>query len=125
MFRDSKISYLFLFFFASAIFLLHYLIAGQAVYGDGVGYYAHLHSWYFDHDFNYTNEYKHIYTPENNNNPKPLVSPVIQIVGITPDGRAENLYSTGVAILLFPFYTAADGVAIIGNSIGIPLARTG
>src|SRR5260221_437169 len=32
-------------------FLLHYAVAGQAVYGDGIDYWVYLHSWYFDNFF--------------------------------------------------------------------------
>lgn len=104
----QRLLYLLLFVFGAAIFLVHYAVAGQAVYGDGIGYFAHLHSWFIDHDFNYTNEYKHIYNAQNNNASRPLVSQSIQIVSTTPSGRAENYFSPGPAILLSPFYVLAN-----------------
>lgn len=102
-----RLLYLALFIFAAAVFLVHYFVAGQAVYGDGIGYYAHLHSWVIDHDFDYTDEYEHHYSPENNNAQHPTSAPVVQIVSTTASGKAENKYSPGVAILLLPFYLAA------------------
>ncbi|HYD35199.1 MAG TPA: hypothetical protein VD999_03985 [Vitreimonas sp.] len=108
-----------------AIFLVHYLVSGQAVYGDGIGYYAHLHTWVIDRDFDHTNEYKHIYTPVNNNALTPTVSPVIQIVATTQDGRAENHYSPGVALLLLPFYITGHLVAQLLVLGGISVSVTG
>lgn len=121
----SQRFYGFLWVFAVSIFLLHYLVAGQAVYGDGIGYYAHLHSWYFDQDWNYTNEYQHIYSPENNNREEPLQSPTIQIVKTTISGVAENHYSPGIAVLLLPFYVVADILVRLAQFVSLPVAANG
>jgi hypothetical protein len=110
---------------AVAIFLLHYVVTGQAVYGDGIGYYAHLHSWYFDQDWNYTNEYQHVYNPENNNRLDPVTSPTVQIVQTTAEGRAENHYSPGPALLLLPAYVVADVTAGIWQLVTPTNARNG
>lgn len=107
--------YLGLFILGCGVFLLHYFFTGQAVYGDGIGYYAHLHSWVIDRDWDYTNEYQHNYTPENNNSTKPTSSPSVQIVATRKDGKAENFYGPGVAILLLPFYLFAH---LIKNGTG-------
>ncbi|PIR59937.1 MAG: hypothetical protein COU67_04100 [Candidatus Pacebacteria bacterium CG10_big_fil_rev_8_21_14_0_10_44_54] len=114
---------LFLAFFS--IFLAHYFVSGQAVYGDGIGYYAYLHSWYFDADADFTNEYKHIYNQENNNSQDPQTAEVVQIVGTNATGQALNHFSPGMAILLLPFYVLADGIVIIANVLRASLARSG
>ncbi|NCN82748.1 MAG: hypothetical protein GW947_02160 [Candidatus Pacebacteria bacterium] len=108
-----------------SIFSIHYFVSGQAVYGDGIGYYAYLHSWYFDADNDFTNEYRHIYNHENNNSQRPLSSPIVQIVGTNSQGKALNHFSPGTALLLLPFYALADGVVVVANFFGASLARTG
>jgi hypothetical protein len=108
-----------------SIFLVHYALSGKAVYGDGVGYYAHLHEWTFDNDWNYTNEYKHIYSPENNNADNPQSVDVVQIVGVTKNGRAANHFFPGTALLLLPYYLLADGVVQLLSWIGVHIPRNG
>ncbi len=111
-----------LFFLGS--FFFHYIVTGQAVYGDGVGYYAYLHSWYFDHDWDSTNEYKHIYTPENNNALQPHSAAEVQIVHTTQSGRALNHFSPGTAVLLLPWYVLADVIVqLLPDSLQV--ARSG
>lgn len=109
----TRFLYPVLFLFAVSIFLVHYFLSGQAVYGDGIGYYAHLRSWVIDGDWNYTNEYKHLYSHENNNSTEPLSADSVQIVATTADGKAENHYSPGVALLLLPFYISAQLISHI------------
>jgi hypothetical protein len=120
-----KYWYLGLFLLAVVIFLGHYAISGQAVYGDGIGYYSHLHSWVIDGDWNYTNEYKHIYDAEHNNVDTGVESPVVQIVSTTIDGKAENFYGTGVAVLLLPFYLLAHFVSLVLNVFGVGVSTQG
>lgn len=115
---------LFIAVFFLGSFLFHYLITGQAVYGDGVGYYAYLHSWYFDHDWDSTNEYTHIYTPENNNALHPQSAPQVQIVHTTEGGKALNHFSPGTAVLLLPWYIVADGIVLLLPD-SLQVARTG
>jgi hypothetical protein len=110
---------------AMSVFLIHYAVSGQAVYGDGIGYFAHLHTWVIDRDFDHTNEYKHIYNHTNNNAQVPLVSPVVQIVATTKAGKAENHYSPGVALLLIPAYGVAHGLSLAAQSLGWPVSSTG
>lgn len=110
--------YLGLFLFAVLVFLVHYAVSGQAVYGDGIGYYSHLHSWVIDGDWDYTNEYRHIYDSQHNNIDTGIESPVVQIVGTTETGKAENFYGTGVAVLLLPFYLLAHLISNLANLFG-------
>jgi hypothetical protein len=111
--------------FGFGIFLGHYALAGQAVYGDGIGYFAHLHSWVFDRDLNFTNEFRHIYSPENNNSPNPISAPDVLFVNTLPDQSAANYYNPGMAMLLLPFYIAADLIANFGNLAGLPFQQNG
>jgi hypothetical protein len=113
--KIRKYLYLGLFLFAVVIFLIHYAVSGQAVYGDGIGYYSHLHSFVIDGDFDYTNEYKHIYDHEHNNLTVDSLAPVVQIVSTMENGKAENFYSTGVAVLLLPFYLLAHLITLVLN----------
>jgi hypothetical protein len=102
-----------LFFLLLALFFGHYAVSGQAVYGDGIGYYAHLHTWVIDGDFDFTSEYTHLYNPLNNNAVAPVQVDDVQIVATRPDGTAENHYSPGPAVLLLPWYALAHGLALL------------
>jgi len=117
--------YLGLFAFAVTIFLIHYVVSGQAVYGDGIGYYAHLHSWVIDGDWDYTNEYKHIYDHEHNNANTGVESSNVQIVSVAKNGKAENFYGTGVALILLPFYLLAHLLSVVANYLGANLSVEG
>ncbi|MDQ3008520.1 MAG: hypothetical protein M3Q81_02900 [bacterium] len=117
--------YYMVFIGATALFLLHYLIVGQAVYGDGIGYYAHLHSWVIDADWDATNEYKHLYQVENNNAMVPLSADTVPIVSSDQDGRALNPYSPVVAVLLLPFYLLAHLITQVLNLAGVAISTTG
>ncbi len=57
----TKIIFFIFFPLLSFAFLLHYWIVGQAVYGDGIYYYAYTRSLYKDHDLNFSNEFSHSY----------------------------------------------------------------
>ena len=107
-----------LFILASSIFLIHYFFSGEAVYGDGIDYWVHLRSIYFDHDLDFTNEYKHIFSPENNNSNNEIVSPFVLKTSLTSTGKADNPHTGGTASLLWPFFGAAD-VAILAGLNGI------
>lgn len=121
----GKLVYGGLFLFCVTIFVVHFAISGQAVYGDGIGYYSHLHSWVIDGDWDYTNEYKHIYDHEHNNAVLDSQVPVVQIVGTSKDGRAENFYGTGVAVLLLPFYILAHVFSLLLNLLGAGVSTQG
>lgn len=123
--KINSVFFLTLFICLVSVFLLHYAITGKAVYGDGIGYYAHLHDWVFDNDWNYTNEYKHIYSSENNNAVLPQSVDDVQIVAVTAGGKAANHFFPGTAVLLLPFYWLADVVTRVLISFGASMARNG
>lgn len=56
-----------IFLILSFIFLLHYAIVGQAVYGDGKFYWAYLRSAWKDHNLDLRNELNREYSPMANN----------------------------------------------------------
>lgn len=125
IFNNSRSYFSVLYLALLSIFILHYFVSGQAVYGDGIGYYSYLHSWYFDADANFTNEYKHIYNYENNNSLSPIDSNSVQIVGSNSKGDALNHFSPGMAILLLPFYVLADASTNLANFFGASLPQNG
>lgn len=103
--------YIFIFLFAGGGFLAHYLLAGEAVYGDGIDYWSHLHSWRFGKIFDYDSEYKHVYSPENNNLIYSLSAPVPLKTRITSLEKTDNPHPPGTAVLLLPWYVWADELA--------------
>ncbi len=109
----------------SLIFLIHYRFTGQAVYGDGIDYWAYLHSVYFDKDLDFSNEYRHIYNPTNNNSRIETLYETIHKTWKTDKGLTDNLHPPGTAILLAPFYILSDHVVRVLNFFGAHLARNG
>jgi len=107
--------YTLLFIFASIIFLGHFLFSGQAIYGDGIDYWAYLPSIYFDHDIDFQNEYRHVYNPENNNSYNPEKAPEIQKTRYTSIGKTDNPHPPGTAIVWFPAFVSADAISAIFN----------
>lgn len=109
----AKSLYFWLFLFAAFVFLTHYLIAGQAIYGDGIDYWAYLPSLYYDHDLDFTDQYTHIYNPQNNNVTVPLRAPQIQKTSRTLIGRVDNPHPPGTALVWLPAFAAADALSLI------------
>ena len=117
--------YLFIYLFLSLIFLGHYFIAGQAVYGDGIDYWSYLHTWYFDKNTDFTNEYKHLYRPEFNNAHPEAFSSVIQKTKITEKGFTDNIHPPGTSIFMFPFYVLAHFINSLLNMWGLGWLNNG
>lgn len=114
-----------IFLLSIVIFLAHYVIAGQAVYGDGIDYWAYLHTIYFDHDLNFSDEFRHMYGPQWNNTLPETMSPVPLKTEITRAGNVDDVHPFGMALLLFPFFILADGIVLIVNFFGLHLVRNG
>ena len=83
--------YVLLYVFAILIFLLHFSFSGQAIYGDGIDYWAYLPTIYFDHDLDFKNQFRHIYSPVNNNKVSPEVASQIMKTNFTSIGKYEGL----------------------------------
>ena len=107
--------YFLLYLLAASIFLGHYVVSGHAVYGDGIDYWAYLHSWYFDRDINFENEFKHNYSPKSNNMAIEVAFDEIVKSDITVTGKVNNFHPPGTALILFPAYVLADWIAPIKN----------
>lgn len=105
--------------------MTHFAVARQAVYGDGIDYWSYLHSWYFDHDLNFENEFRHMWSPEGNNNLSIPAANDIQKTIRTPLHKVDNIHPFGMPLLLFPFFVIADSLVAGFNSIGIELPRNG
>lgn len=105
--------YFFFYILAAFIFLGHYAFSGQAVYGDGIDYWAYLPSIYFDQDVNFENQYRHTYNPENNNSENPTSAPEIQKTRATSIGKTDNPHPPGTALLWFPAFILADFISLI------------
>ncbi len=117
--------YLLIFIFLAAVFLGHYAFSGQAVYGDGIDYWAYLHSWYFDHDTNFNNEYRHQYDPKDNNSGGFYLTPHVQKTRINQNGTTDNIHPAGTSLFLLPFYILADLLVRLANIFGWQLAANG
>ena len=97
------------------VFVFHYAFSGQAVYGDGIDYWAYLPSVYFDRDVDFENEYKHIYSPENNNSFNPQKAPAVQKTSISSLGKTVNPHPPGAAVVWFPAFVFADIISFLFN----------
>lgn len=113
----GKKKYIALYIFSSLVFLSHYVFSGQAVYGDGIDYWAYLPSLYFDRNIDFENEYRHLYSGENNNSYLPSLAPVAQKTRITTVGRVDNPHPPGAAIIWLPAFALADMLSFV---LGLP-----
>ena len=93
-----------IFIVLSCIFLLHYKIVGQAVYGDGRFYWAYLRSAVKDHDLDLRNELNREYSPKANNTLQEKPFEKKQIF---------NWFPIGASISWLPSFGIADGLANI------------
>ena len=98
---------------AGLIFLSHYTFSGHAIYGDGIDYWAYLPSVYFDHDIDFSNQYKHYFEPVNNNLDNPGSTLVVMKTAVTDIGKTDNVHPPGTAIVWSPAFIAADIAAVI------------
>jgi len=97
------ISFIFIFF---SVFQYDYY--PLAIEADGVGYFAYLHSMYFDHDLRFKNEYRELHAArygvygwisEKGKELYPMLHRT---------KRQPNAFSIGPSLLWYPFYTLAD-----------------
>ena len=109
--------YFLLYLLATGVFLGHYAVSGHAVYGDGIDYWAYLHSWYFDQDSDFNNEYRHNYSPLYNNNFPDYESHEVVKTDITVTGKTNNFHPPGTAVILFPAYVVADFVSELSGTL--------
>lgn len=105
--------YIGLYLFLCLIFLIHFAFAGHAVYGDGNNYWAYLHTWRFDGNYDFTNEFRHVFFPDTNNAPVDIPAPEVLKTGITAAGKTDNNHTAGSSLFFLPWYLLADILARI------------
>ena len=96
---------------STLIFLAHYLIVGNGIWGDGRYYYAFTRSWVIDKDIDFSNER--------------LVDPFYFDDIPTPIGRVGNKYSIGTPILWLPSFIAAHAISLIAHLINPKILADG
>lgn len=123
MTSNKKIVFAAILIFFPLIFLLRYLIIGQAVYGDGIYYYAYTRSLVKDRDLHFENEFEHRYGPDTNNNI--LEIEPSEFSPDTPTNHVSNKYPIGAGLLWIPAFSAAEIVANIINQFDNSFPNTG
>jgi len=83
--------FILVFLSAGFIFLVHYWVVGNAIWGDGQYYYAYVHSLVIDGDLNFQNEMAHFGLP----------------VVTTQTGLVANKFAVGPALFWLPFFLLA------------------
>lgn len=130
----------FIFIVLSFIFLLHFYVVGQAVYGDGIYYWSYTRSLIKNHNLDLRNEKNHNFSPKHNNilekenySGKPVESwfpvgvslswlPVFAVIDSAanvihhynpafPNNGYSNIYQISIGLLNIVFITA--GVTIL------------
>ncbi len=95
------------------IFLCHYFIVGQAVYGDGIYYYSYVRSLVVDKDLDFRNEFNHHYNWKNNNSLKEDGGD--NYVQRTKTGYFPNKYNIGAPLTWIPTFLIAYILSFIVN----------
>lgn len=111
----------FLFPLLVLIFLLHYALVGQAVYGDGIYYWSFARSVFIDHDINVGNEILHYYDHQFNNSNKEIVYPKQLVESRNKDYKLP----IGVSVAWLPFFAVAQGIGLVLQYIHIPVVLNG
>ena len=94
-------------------FLLRFIMLGQAVYGDGIYYFAYTRSLVKDYDLHFENELEHRYGPDTNNTNK-MLDPS-EFLPDTPTNHVSNKYPVGPGLFWVPIFSIAEISANIIN----------
>ncbi len=95
----SFLCFVVFFFVCQSIFLAHYFVIKNGIWGDGRYYYVILRSAVVDHDLDFHNE--------------SVVNPFAFEQIETPTGKIFNKYSVGAPLLWSPFFLMAHELALI------------
>lgn len=87
------------------IFLLRYILVGQATYGDGRYYWSYTRSLYFDYDLDLRNELAHQFNPKVNNSED---SEMIRDRKISINKVDAYRQPLGTSLFWLPFFAIAD-----------------
>lgn len=87
--------------------LVHFQLAGGRINGDGLSYYALVHSVWKDGDFDLTNEYEHFGM---------LGRGDLQM--LTKTGLRRTIYSVGPAVVWGPFFGLGELVGRLDRGLG-------
>lgn len=109
-----------IFFLLSTLFIARFKIVGQAVYGDGIYYWAYTRSIVIDKNLNFQNEGAHAYGPETNNRRATESSGTEKT-----DLANDKYYPLGPSILWIPVFALLHGIITIFNSLGSQLLDNG
>lgn len=95
------------------VFLAHYLVVGQAVYGDGIYYYSYVRSGVKDKNLDFRNEFNHHYNRANNNALKEDTGD--NYLQKTKTGLFPNKYNIGAPLSWAPSFLLADVISSFLN----------
>ena len=114
------------FSYTKALFVLFIItlpIVNPWVHGDGVGYYAYVHSILIDHDLQFENEWR----AANSSFTIGRISPGGEILAsqYTVTGHLDNHFTVGPAILWAPFLTVAHFLILTLNRLGAHINADG
>lgn len=111
----------FLFPFLLAIFLFHYFLVGQAVYGDGIFYWSFARSIVIDHDINVGNEILHHYSNVYNNSYQEVNYPKSIYLQRDKDYRLP----IGASVSWIPVMFIASGIGVMISLLGFSVILNG
>lgn len=100
----SKRIFILLFVLSFTIFLVHFLIVGKAIYGDGRYYYSYLPAFLIQHTFNLSSAFEHTDIP---------------VWALTPLHLPANIYPIGPALFWTIPYLLAFGFSFIFGHFNI------
>lgn len=104
-----------------AIFLLHYFLIGQAVYGDGIYYWSYVRTVYIDRDLKLSDELSHHYNHLYNNTNLPNVVPKDD-----PNRIALEFHLPfGPSIAWVPFFAIGDCFARLAHEFNPQIVLNG
>jgi len=79
-----------------------------SIEGDGVGYFAYLHSLYFDKDLNFFDEYRVLHAEKYGVHGYINDRGMLMLEPVPQTGYQPNAFSIGPSLLWYPFYGIAD-----------------
>ena len=95
------------FVFSLAIYLLHFLIVGYGIWGDGNGYYAYTHALYFQRNLDFTSIYEHL---ANFQGKKYVFSRIFWNTTPTVTNLLPNPWNIGTAVFWLPGMGLINGL---------------